>query len=125
MIGDSITLHGTLSDYDAALVNEGGYSAEYRAKDGTTMYSLLIRHSKEKVAKGEVAMDRHNVQVTATFAPTTAFPNGHTAQAYIVLRLPPAADAAEAIDLVGMIVGVLKGPLDDYATVGQILNWES
>lgn len=124
MIGNSITLDPGSGPVDLALINEGGYSSEYLFRDATVDTRINIRHSKEKASGTQVQMDRHNVTVTQTFAPTTPFPEGHSVQASITLRIPPTESIAVLSDL---LTGLVTWMADGTPTINQdrVLNWES
>lgn len=80
-------------------INQDNYSSEYRLKDGDNIYVFRIRHQTEKnKLKGQV-MERHNVTATLNIAPSDAYPQGQTFEAYTVIRCPPSASAAEVLGL--------------------------
>lgn len=123
MLGNSLVV-GSVGTFP--LVNEGGYSSEYRFADSGVIYTLRVRHSKEKPQGNGVAMDRHNVELTATHPPSMEFPQGHVVQTYAIYRLPPSVDVGQIADLAVALQSLLHGAaLDDNAVFDKVLNWES
>jgi len=122
MLGNTLTL----VDGDYPLINEGGYSSEYRLKDGTTIKSLRVRHSKEKPQKDGVLMDRHNVELTYTFPPSADYPNGYSTQVYIIARFPPATSTSSVADQSAALGQLLhSADFSDLTFLTKVLNWES
>lgn len=108
------------------LVNEGGYSSEYRMKDGTTIKTIRVRHSKEKPQQDGVIMDRHNVEITFTFPASVEYPNGYSYQTYIICRHPPGVDLADVKDQSLELSSLLHGAAHaDPEILMKVLGWES
>lgn len=122
MIGNSIIVpEGTF-----ALVNEGGYSSEYRLAAGGEVHTFRIRHSKEKVPAGGVGMDRHNVECTTQFPPSAEYPQGYVVQSYLIIRQPPVLDGTDVTNRVLDIFTFLLGADGtDSANLEKVLGWES
>lgn len=100
-------------------INQDGYSGEYRAKEGTDVFTFLIRHSTEKNKVMSAYMDRHNVTIRKVEAPTDTYPLGRVFEAYTVIRTPKDADAA---DILGLVTASCRFTLDHAS---RIVGWES
>jgi hypothetical protein len=129
MIGNTITLDWGDGDTVVPLVNEGGYSSEYRYTDGNGITTKLnIRHSTESPNPDGNAYDRHNVTITQLFPAEDGFPKGYQVQAYFILRaLPKNADFVSGI-LAALIKFASVTPtadLGDMSIADRVIAWES
>jgi hypothetical protein len=95
MLGSTFALGLASGSKTLSLVNQDGYSAEYRLRESLKSYTVRVRHSNTTV-NGAV-YDRHNVEVEiVTFATSTTPELRH--KAYFVIQLPPGDTNVEPFD---------------------------
>lgn len=91
MFGDTLVLPWSGGDITLNKINQDGYSSEYLFKNSTNEYRAKIRHSKEKVASGEL-YDRHNVEVVQTIFAAGEVPEYHRKAYFVIVQKPDDTD---------------------------------
>lgn len=125
MLGSTITINvGTIADPDdkvIPLINNDGYSGEYRLTESDRTHTVLVRHSTDKATVNGRKMDRHVVTYRQFVHPTEIYPLGYTKEAYTVFRIPSGEPLSGVSDVIN---GVLNTMIDD-AIQAKVINWES
>lgn len=119
MLGQTATLTVDGVDKVLKLINQDGYSSEYRLKDSDRGHVLLIRHTKEQQKSRGLSVDRHNVLYRQEIYPTELAPQGEVIEAYTVIRVSPQQPAPASVN----ISEALNAFVDTNATA--IVGWES
>jgi hypothetical protein len=127
MFDNTMSLDGMANGGDPLVVrkiNQDGYSSEYLLKEGPYETRLRIRHTRETAKAGKPQYDRHNVEITRSFYPTTDTP-AYDVQMYFVLRNTSySADSAAYLGPRGQADAFI-GLLTDATFLGGVLGWES
>lgn len=122
MLGDTVTVTlGGSGGTERVLkkINQDNYAAEYLDRATSDEVRLRVRHTVETPKAGQVALDRHNVELTQTVFATETDPE-YTRQYYTVFRLAKGDVAAECVDVAEALTY-----LSDATFLGKIAGWES
>jgi hypothetical protein len=103
------------------IVNQDGYSTEYRLDDGLVLYTAKVRHSRDTVKAGTQAYDRHVVTFTRYLKPAGSVP-GSQSEVSFTIRNDPNGTASDIVDVAeAMSFYMVKA--GGIAT--KLLGWES
>lgn len=128
---DQVATNGNFPDHTAnittlALVNQDGFSSEYRFRGALHDYAVAIRNSNETPDKSGIIRTRHNVELRFTQRASIAAGIVTPAVPYVVgvtMRMPSAGTSALMLTSVNHLLRVLTASLS--AIPGKMLNFES
>jgi len=117
MFGDTLLVGGITYKK----INQDGYSSEYRYGDNLVETGLKIRHnSRVDKTRGNIRVDRHNIEITGRVFATVAGKPDVIRKAYAVFEI----DYNDApVAALGFLNDVVEFCTD--ANVTKLLAWES
>jgi hypothetical protein len=103
------------------LINQDGYKSEYKLDEGPTVYTGIIRHSRDTTKAGQQPYDRHTVTYTKYVKPTATVP-GSQSEISFTIRNDPNGVQADIIDISeAMSFYMVKAG----GIAAKLLGWES
>ncbi|UJQ85231.1 MAG: putative coat protein [Alehxovirus infecundadaptatum] len=104
------------------LVNQDGYSAEYRRNEADgTVIRALIKHSNDTVKDGQNPRERHSITLIRTDPPSAEAPNGFQCSA--TLTLVKDVISGQEVELLAYGLTEYAGVAEDH--LASITGWES
>jgi len=119
MIGETVSVTINAVPYTLNRINQDNYAAEYFMRDATQEVTLRIRHQNESVKPGNVAFERHQIDLSRKVY-ATATTEEKSYQAYTVIRLPKGGDPDAAEQLTTALCG-----FQSAGTLDKIVGWQS
>lgn len=105
------------------LINQDGYSSEYRLDEGAIVYTAKVKHSSDTVKAGTQAFDRHTVTFEKYYKPSVTYPSGSRSQIIFTVRNDPTdTDAASIIDVSEALSFYM---VKAGGVAAKLLGWES
>jgi hypothetical protein len=124
MLGTTLTLTLDGSGGTAKtlpIINQDGYSTEYKLDDGLVVYIAKVRHSRDSVKAGTQAYDRHVVTFTRLLKPAGTVP-GSQSEISFTIRNDPNGTSSDIIDVSeAMSFYMVKAG----GIAQKLLGWES
>jgi hypothetical protein len=97
MFSDTLTIAHDAGDLVYNKINQDAYSSEYLFRDGLVECRLKIRNTSFKdKARGNLRVDRHNVELTGIIWKTAEMSYDIMRKAYAVIEIDSNDDAGEA-----------------------------
>lgn len=96
------------------------YSSEYFLREGLTSWRMIIRHSRPNAKAFELPVERHNVELTQSVAPTAPATLTEIRKVYFVFENP-----------VGQLAGGITSALFNWAlantseAIDNLHQWQS
>lgn len=107
-------------------IGDGGvpYSGEYQLDDGTSVYRIRVRHSKDSTKPGAQKFDRHTVTFSKFLKPnnSNALLVGSLNEVSFTIRNDPSFTFADVIDLSEAMAYFM---VKEGGIAAKLLNWES
>ena len=104
------------------LINQDGYSSEYRLDETLVTYTAKVRHSKDTVKAGTQAFDRHTVTFTSFVKPTSGNLLGSRNEISFTIRNDPNGVSSDIIDVSEALSFYM---VKAGAIAAKLLGWES
>lgn len=98
-------------------INQDAYGSEYFLRESTQELRVRIRHSRETPKAGELALERHNFEITQTIFGTAGAAD-KVRQVYLVLRATKSDTLADVVDL-----GEALSYYMDGTHYGDLIGW--